>query len=190
MCLVSKCLPSGLHQIFSNHFCLSIVCTAHRSSLTDAEKAISIQSDYEKAEIRVAQCLWHLKRYENCLAACTKYADKYGGTNDKITDLRKNAREAHLKQLRDQRKLANEIKKKGECLSRTVAELTKRRIRFEEQTERTRIQDILRPIYVPLEEFPIHIDEFNGDSLIWPAVFCYPEFEFCDFQQELNDNVT
>lgn len=71
---------------------------------------------------------------------------------------------------------------------RTVAELTVRGIRFEEQTPKTRIQDLLQPAYVPLEDFPIRIEQLS-DELVWPAVFCYPEFEFCDFQQQLNDNV-
>lgn len=155
--------------------------------MADATKALTYKSDYEKAELRVAQCLLHLKRYEDCLAACTKYTDKYG-TNDKIMDLRKTAREEHLFQLRDERKRANDERKKGELLSRTVAELKKRGIRFEEQTNKTRLEDLLRPVYIPLEEFPICIDQLN-DVLRWPAVFCYPEFEFCDFQQSLNDDV-
>lgn len=121
------------------------------------------------------------------MAACTKYADRYGAS-DKIAELRKKARDEHLTQLRDERKRDNEDRKKGEILMRTVAELTVRGIRFEEQTPKTRIQDLLQPAYVPLEDFPIRIEQLS-DELVWPAVFCYPEFEFCDFQQQLNDNV-
>lgn len=164
-----------------------LISPISRSSFEDAKRALALKADYEKAEIRLVQCLCHLKKYEECLAACTKYADKYG-TTDKITELRKTARDEHLQQLRNERKRAAELRKQGEALSRTVAELTKRGIKFEEQTDKTRIQDILRPIYAPVEDFPIHIDEL-GEGLVWPACFCYPEFEYCDFQQELEDNV-
>lgn len=128
-----------------------------------------------------------MKKYQDCLNACTEYETKYGST-EKINELRKNARENHLKQLRDERKREVELKKQGEVVTRTVNELTKRSIKFEEQTDKTRIQDILRPIYAPLEDFPIHIDQL-GVGLVWPACFCYPEFEYCDFQQELEDNI-
>lgn len=159
----------------------------YRTALADAQKALTFKSDYEKSELRCAQCLLYLKRYEECLEACTKYTDKYG-MNDKVTELRKKARDEHLQQLRDERKRANDERKKGELLSRTVAELKKRGIRFEEQTDKSNLADLLRPVYIPLEDFPIRIDQLS-DELSWPAVFCYPEFEFCDFQQCLSDNV-
>lgn len=137
--------------------------------------------------MRIPLCLFNLKRYEECLELSTKYVDQYGST-DKIVDLRKNAREAHLKILLEQRKTAAQHRKKSEKLSRTVAELTKRGIKFEEQTDKSRIEDLLTPVYDPLTEFPIHIQE-SGDGLTWPAIFCYPELELCDFQQGLEDDV-
>lgn len=38
---------------------------------------------------------------------------------------------------------------------------------------------------MPLEDYPIEINE--AGNLRWPAVFCYPEFVICDFQQQLED---
>lgn len=158
-----------------------------RTSLADAEKALSLKPDYEKAEMRVAQCLLHLKRYEACLDACSEYADKYG-TNDALTKLRTKARNEHMQVLRDERERTAVERKKSEAITRTEAELHSRGVRFEEALGKTRLRNILRPTYVPLEDFPIHLNKM-GDGLVWPAVFCYPEFEICDFQQELEDNV-
>lgn len=144
-----------------------------------------MKSDYEKAEFRMAQCAYHMKRYEECIELCNKYAEKYGQI-DKCTELRKKAREAHLQELRDQRKKQTEHRRKGELLQRTIDELKARNIKFEEQLATTRYEDLIKPSYIPLEEYPI---QMTDDGLLrWPAILCYPEFEICDFQQQIYDN--
>lgn len=151
----------------------------------DAKKAVSLKSDYEKAEFRMAQCTFHLKSYEECIELCNKFIEKYG-QNEKCAELRKNAREKHLEELRDERRKQADVRRKGETLKRTIDELKKRGIKFEEQLDESRYEDLIRPTYIPLEEYPIQICE---DGLLrWPAVFCYPEFVICDFQQQLYDN--
>lgn len=151
----------------------------------DAKKAISLKPNYEKAELRMAQCLHNLKRYEECIDICTKFIEKFG-PNEKISELRKAARESHLQELRNQRKEQSEHRRKGETLKRTIDELKRRGIKFEEQLDSSRYEDLIRPHYVPLEDYPIQIND--AGVLRWPAVFCYPEFVLCDFQQQLHDD--
>lgn len=157
------------------------------SSFYDAKKAIELNTDYEKAALRMAQCKFHLKKYEECIDLCNKFTDKFG-QNDKCLELRKLARETHLQQLRDERKKQNEHRRKGEALKRTIDELKTRGIKFEEQLKTSAYEDLIKPTYLPLEEFPIQITD--DGSLRWPAIICYPEFEICDFQQQLHDNNT
>lgn len=135
----------------------------------------------------MAQCSFHLKRYEECIDVCNKFIEKYG-QNEKIAELRRQAREAHLQLLRDQRKEQTEQRRKGETLKRTIDELKSRKIKFEEQVPGTvtPYEHLIRPHYLPLEDFPIQMSE--SGQLRWPAVFCYPEFTLCDFQQQLMDD--
>lgn len=159
----------------------------YSSSFIDAKKAIALKPTYEKAELRMAQCTFHLKRYEECIDICNKFIEKYG-QNEKIVELRRKARETHLQLLRDQRKEQTEQRRKGETLKRTIDELKARNIKFEEQVPGASIpyEQLIRPHYLPLEEFPIQMTE--SMQLRWPAVFCYPEFTLCDFQQQLTDD--
>lgn len=148
---------------------------------------MNLKPDYEKAAIRMAQCAFHLKKYEECIELCNKYTDQFG-QNDKCLELRKKARETHLQELRDERKKQNEHRRKGETLKRTIAELKARGIKFEEQVESSSYEDLIKPSYLPLEEYPIQMTDEG--FLRWPAVFCYPEFEICDFQQQIYDSNT
>lgn len=133
----------------------------------------------------MAQCSFHLKKYDECIEQCTKYEKQYGQT-DKCKELRTMARETHLRELRDERKRQNDYRKKGELLNRTIETLKERKIRFEEQLQSTPYEELIRPKYIPLEEYPIQMSE--DGQLRWPAAFCYPEFEICDFQQQLYDS--
>lgn len=135
----------------------------------------------------MAQCSFHLKKYEECIDLCNRYIDKFG-QNEKCVDLRKKAREKHLQELRDERRKQNEHRCKGETLKRTIDELKARSIKFEEQLQTSSYVDLIRPTYLPLEEYPIQITD--DGQLRWPAIFCYPEFEICDFQQQIYDNNT
>lgn len=164
-----------------------IILSWNSSSFIDAKKAIALKPSYEKAETRMAQCLFNLKRYEECIDACNKLIEKYG-QNEKIVELRRKARETHLQALRDQRKEQTEQRRKGETLKRTIDELKARNIKFEEQVPGsvTPYEHLIRTHYAPLEDYPIQMTE--SGQLRWPAVFCYPEFTLCDFQQQLLDD--
>lgn len=174
-------------SLYNNRSAAHFFLKNYRSSFQDAKKAIQLNPSYEKAEFRMAQCLFYLKRFDECIDLCNNYIDKYG-QSDKICELRKKARESHLQQLRDDRKEQAEQRRKGETLKRTIDELKRRKISFEEQIRDDDIpyEHLIRPNYIPLEEFPIQIAE--SGQLRWPAVFCYPEFTLCDFQQQLMDD--
>lgn len=158
-----------------------------RSSKNDAKKALELKPDYEKAAFRMAQCSFYLKNYEDCIELCNKYIDQFG-QSDKFLELRKKARDTHLQELRDERKRQNEHRRKGETLKRTIEELKARGVKFEEQLRTSSYEDLIRPAYLPLEDYPIQMTD--DEQLRWPAIFCYPEFEIADFQQQIYDNNT
>lgn len=79
-------------------------------------------------------------------------------------------------------------KRKQDKINRTITELEKRKIKFEENRDNgTIVIDYLKPRLAPLEDFMVSADE-NG-VLSWPVVFCYPEFLYTDFQQQLSEEV-
>lgn len=135
----------------------------------------------------MAQCSFYLKNFEECIELCNKYIDQFGQT-DKCLELRKKARETHLQELRDERRRQNEQRRKGETLKRTIEELKARGIKFEEQLKTSSYEDLIKTTYLPLEDYPIQITD--DGQLRWPALFCYPEYEICDFQQQIYDNNT
>jgi len=70
--------------------------------------------------------------------------------------------------------------------------LEQRVVKFDDQPINKRLnisEDLLRPKFLPLEDYPVHLDE-DGSSLIWPAAFSYPEFLLSDFQQNLPESAT
>lgn len=68
-------------------------------------------------------------------------------------------------------------------------ELEKRKIKFEDRKLNSPITEkLIQPKLAPLEDFPVSIDD-NG-LLTWPVSFCYPEFLFSDFQQQVSEDVT
>ncbi len=67
-------------------------------------------------------------------------------------------------------------------------ELDKRNIKFEDRKFNSPItESLIQPKLAPLEDFPISMDEHG--LLIWPVSFCYPEFLFSDFQQQVSEDV-
>ena len=79
-------------------------------------------------------------------------------------------------------------KKKEQLLQRTINELEGRKIKFEEKRHNEPItENLIRPKLAPLEDYPVRIDE-NG-ILVWPISFCYPEYLFSDFQQQVSEDI-
>lgn len=92
---------------------------------------------------------------------------------------------------RNQRKEAAEKKKKLQQFYNLLKALEQRQVKFDDQKQGQPItEELLKPKFLPLEDFPVHIDEDDANSLVWPAAFCYPEFLYSDFQQQLSEELT
>lgn len=159
-----------------------------RSSIGDARKALAINPQYLKAHYRIAQCNSLLGKHDDCIRVCDEILHSIP-TYQSAIDLRKASQLSKSNQARDQRKLNAASKKKEDSLNRTLMELEKRQIKFEDRKLNAPITgDLIQPKLAPLEDYPVSLDE-NG-LLIWPVSFCYPEFLFSDFQQQVSEDVT
>lgn len=159
-----------------------------RSSVSDATKALAINPLYLKAHFRIAQCHSLLGKYDDCIRICDEILHSNPKYQSAI-DLRKASQLSKINKARDERKLTATNRKKEDLLTKTLVELEKRNIKFEDRKLHAPItESLIQPKLAPLEDFPVSMDEQG--LLIWPVSFCYPEFLFSDFQQQVNEDVT
>ncbi|XP_037030296.1 DNA polymerase interacting tetratricopeptide repeat-containing, protein of 47 kDa [Bradysia coprophila] len=174
--------------LYNNRSAAHFFIKNYRSSIGDAGKALAINPQYLKAHIRMAQCYSLLGKYDDCIRVCDEILHSIP-TYQSAIELRKASQQSKINQARDQRKLNATNRKKEETLNRTLLELENRKIKFEDRKYNAPITDsLIQPKLGPLEDFPVSIDEHG--LLTWPVSFCYPEFLFSDFQQQVSEDVT
>uniref|UniRef100_A0A182J5L0 Cns1/TTC4 wheel domain-containing protein n=1 Tax=Anopheles atroparvus TaxID=41427 RepID=A0A182J5L0_ANOAO len=172
--------------LYNNRSAANYMLQNYRTSLQDAQKALELKPDYDKARWRAAQCASAIGRYELCVELCDTILQR-DPTNEPAVDLRKSCLSRKATQLRDERKEARLEREKQDQWNRTVAELSKRSVKFEERNALVDERK-LKPRLAPLEDFMVTCDK--DGILHWPVVFCYPEFHTTDFQQQLSEETT
>lgn len=158
--------------------------------MADAQKALEYKSDYTKARWRAAQCAFELDRFDICAQLCDEILEN-DAENKEAQELLKENKLRKFEKERNERKEAAEKKKKLQLYQRLVNALEERKVKFDDQRPgNTAItEDLLKPKFMPLEDHPVHLDDDNK-TLLWPAAFCYPEFLYSDFQQQLSEEAT
>ncbi|KFB37809.1 AGAP012044-PA-like protein [Anopheles sinensis] len=172
--------------LYNNRSAANYMLHNYRSSLQDAQKAVELKPDYDKARWRAAQCASALDRFELCVELCDTILQR-DPANGAAIELRKSCLSRKSEKQRNERKEARQEREKEDQWNRTVTELRKRSVKFE---ERNALEDErkLKPRLAPLADFPVSCDK--DGILHWPAVFCYPEFQTTDFQQQLSEDTT
>lgn len=150
---------------------------------------MEFKPDYAKARWRAAQCAFELERFEVCSQLCDEILE-LNPEDKNAQDLLKKNKLRKLEKERNERKEAAEKKRKVQQFHRLCNALEERKIKFDDQKPGKPItEELLKPKFLPLEDFPVHLDEDNK-TLIWPAAFSYPEFLYSDFQQQLTEEAT
>uniref|UniRef100_A0A023ENY1 Putative dna polymerase n=1 Tax=Aedes albopictus TaxID=7160 RepID=A0A023ENY1_AEDAL len=172
--------------LYNNRSAANFFLKNYRSSMLDAQKALELKPDYDKARWRAAQSAGQLDKFDVCIEHCDEILRK-DPTNAQALELRKNTLAKKTTKERDARKMAQQERRKQEQLERTIDALKKRAVQFEESDALTN-EKRLKPRLAPLEDFMVKADG-NG-VLHWPTVFCYPQFLSTDFQQQLSEECT
>ncbi|KXJ68246.1 hypothetical protein RP20_CCG004791 [Aedes albopictus] len=172
--------------LYNNRSAANFFLKNYRSSMLDAQKALELKPDYDKARWRAAQSAGQLDKFDVCIEHCDEILRK-DPTNAQALELRKNTLAKKTTKERDARKMAQQERRKQEQLERTIDALKKRAVQFEEPDALTN-EKRLKPRLAPLEDFMVKADG-NG-VLHWPTVFCYPQFLSTDFQQQLSEECT
>ncbi|KAF5284202.1 hypothetical protein FQR65_LT00202 [Abscondita terminalis] len=151
-----------------------------RSALKDSEWALRYKPDYDKALTRAANCCFEIKQYDKALDFCDTIL-KNNPKKSEIIMLRRKCVAAKKEMDRDERKL---LKKQDEVLTKETKLLGRIRelnVKIEGGLTLTN----LKPQVPELSDFPVHLD---GDKLVWPVVFTYPEYRVMDFVQEFRED--
>lgn len=180
-----------LANLYNNRSAAQFFLQNYRSSIADARSAIGIKSDYTKAKLRILKCLMELKKYEDaCEEAQVLLTED--PTNKDFIDLQKAAIDKKTQKLRDERKAQMQEKKKRQEFQTLVQVLTQRKVKFEElrkgNLSAALTPEILQPKVEPLEFHPIKLDKHG--FVYYPAIFCYPEFQLTDLQQQMHEMMT
>lgn len=184
--LKKKCTDNEINaQLYNNRAASNFFLENYRSSLNDCLAALKLKENYPKALNRAAECLFHLKKFDECI----KYCDKIiaSSTDDKaIKELRSKAVTAMKVADRDRRRQQVTEKKeemKGLQLLETVRS---RNIKFKGKDSSVLKLSDLEPQFPEAVRSHVQIDE-NG-RLIWPVIFMYPEYKLTDFIQAFHED--
>ncbi|XP_058834519.1 DNA polymerase interacting tetratricopeptide repeat-containing, protein of 47 kDa [Topomyia yanbarensis] len=178
--------PEYRAVLYNNRSAANFFIKNYRSALLDAQKAIELKPDYDKARWRAAQCASLMDKFEMCVILCDEILNR-DPKNIQALELRKTTLAKRATKERDARKAAQAERVKQEQLKRTIEQLKQRGVKFEEPDALTKVKR-LKPRLLPLEDFMVKADS-NG-VLHWPTVFCYPQFLSTDFQQQLSEECT
>jgi tetratricopeptide (TPR) repeat protein len=185
--------PTGqelVANLYNNRSAAQFFLQNYRSSIADAKSAIEHKRDYTKAKIRILKCLLELKKFDEACKEVQEYLSE-DPTNKELIDFQKVAIGKKTEKLRDERKLQMVEKKKRQDFQTLVQALIQRKVKFEEVRKGDLSSDltpeILKPKVEPLEYHPVTLD--NG-TVYYPAIFCYPEFQLTDLQQQLSEMLT
>ncbi|XP_037928538.1 DNA polymerase interacting tetratricopeptide repeat-containing, protein of 47 kDa [Teleopsis dalmanni] len=180
--------PEVQAALYNNRSAAQYFLKNYRSALLDAQLALKNKPDYTKARWRAAQCAYELEKFDQCQELCESLLEiNLDDTNAKELLKKNKAKKMEIE--RNQRKELAEKKKILTKFQHLISVLEERAIKFDDQPKGKPItKELLQPKFLPLEEFPVHLDEDN-ETLIWPTSFSYPEFLYSDFQQELSEKV-
>uniref|UniRef100_A0A182Q4P6 Cns1/TTC4 wheel domain-containing protein n=1 Tax=Anopheles farauti TaxID=69004 RepID=A0A182Q4P6_9DIPT len=171
--------------LYNNRSAANYMLKNYRTSLQDALKAVELNPGYDKARWRAAQCASALDRFDQCVELCDTIL-QHDPANTAALDMRKSCLARKATQERHTRKEARQEREKQQRWERLLSELQKRKVKFEERRA-PEDESKLVPRLAPLADFMVSCDD--DGVLIWPAVFCYPEFHTTDFHQELSEDV-
>ncbi|XP_073847339.1 DNA polymerase interacting tpr containing protein of 47kD [Musca autumnalis] len=188
--LKAKCeKPEVLSVLYNNRSAAQFFLKNYRSALADAQKALEYNPDYAKARWRAAQCAYELERFDLCTELCDEIIERDPENQDAQNLLKKNKTKKQEIE-RSKRKEAAMEKKKLQRLHNLLRALDERNVKFDDiRPGKPITEELLRPKFLPLEDYPVHLDEDNT-TLIWPAAFQYPEFMYSDYQQQLSEEAT
>lgn len=178
-------------NLYNNRSAAQFFLQNYRSAISDARLALQHKRDYAKAKLRILKCLMELKKYDETCNVVQEFLAE-DPTSKELIDFQKLAITKKTEKLRDERKVQMSEKKKRQDFQTLVQVLIQRKAKFEEirnkEVSSFLTPEILKPKVEPLEYHPVSLDKHG--TVYYPAIFCYPEYQLTDLQQQLNEMMT
>lgn len=163
-------------QLYGNRSASHFFIGNYRSSLNDALKSFSLNSENIKSASRIAQCYYQLKEYRECIDFCDKHSSKI----------------EKLKEWKDKAEVEFE-REELERIEREKrdAEFAEEKQKIEEALEKRSIKfrgPLFESVHPGATYIHVKLNEFG--ELVWPVIFVYPEHNQTDFLEQFNENDT
>lgn len=183
-----KCSDNDLNaQLYNNRAASNFFLQNYRSCLNDCLAALKLKEDYPKALQRAAECLFHIRNFDECIKYCDKIiAGEH--SNKLITDLREKAVAGKKADERDKRKQKAAEKKEEKQSNALLEAVRDRKIKFKGKESATLKLSDLEPQFPDAMRSHVKIDE--SGRLVWPVIFMYPEYKLTDFIQCFHEDAT
>ncbi|KAK2725236.1 hypothetical protein QYM36_001623, partial [Artemia franciscana] len=181
--LKQKCEDAELNAIlYANRAASHFYLGNYRSSLSDCQEAVKLKKDYKKAILRAAQCCQKLSRFEEGNEWCDRGLT-LDRTDEQLIQIRAQlAKEKSIKD-RDRRK-ADIAERKLQASHKTILAAIKNR---GIQVHGDLSMESLEPCHPAAINKGVHLE---GETLVWPVLFMYPEYGETDFIAEFHENTT
>ncbi|CAG4939442.1 unnamed protein product [Colias eurytheme] len=157
----------------------------YRSALFDSEKALTFNSNHDKARLRAAKSAMEIGMYEKCIEHCEKLLEK---SSDKdVLDLLNMAKKKKMLKERDERKKERTSKKNQEQKDAIIKAIIERGIKLSNCEDEDDIDlSKLEPTLPGAHDAIVHIED---GILKWPVLLLYPEYQMTDFIKGCPENV-
>ncbi|OTF76269.1 tetratricopeptide repeat containing cytosolic Fe-S cluster assembly factor-like protein [Euroglyphus maynei] len=179
-------LNESLSVLYNNRASAHFHLGNYRSSLQDATRAIFLNSQNLKAKIRIIQCCFELKRFEQCINFCREELNKFNEMNNEKfrQEMQTFLEEAEKKikiQKRDNRKMTKTEQKRLFEQKQIEQAVQERGIKFHGSLFETDHSAVRVSGFV-------HFD--SQQTLLWPVVFIYPDVGQTDFIEKFSETST
>ncbi|CAG2105818.1 unnamed protein product [Medioppia subpectinata] len=163
--------------VYNNRSSAHYYLQNYRSSANDAIKAYELDSNNQKALIRIVLCYFELKEYSKCLEICRNNSHL---KLDLLSDYEKKASiEVKIKE-RNERKDKTETLKRKQIEDKIQSVVNERGVKF--------MGSLFDSIHPAADGKHVTLDESGG--LVWPVLLLYPEYGESDFIEMFAENHT
>lgn len=146
----------------------------HRSALNDSLKSFNLNENNHKAMVRAAQCYNQLKKFEECIAFCTKH----GAKSPKLADVCL-AAQTELGKLTEEAKREKAVQNALDTKKALIAGA------IEERNINVK-GSVFQSSHPGASHIHVNLNEAN--QLVWPVIFLYPDHNQTDFIEQFNEN--
>jgi tetratricopeptide (TPR) repeat protein len=163
-------------QLYGNRAAAHFRLGNYRSSVKDSMTALKLNPDNKKAGLRVAESLFLLKDYRECVEYCKAHIKKYPELEDFL-----------IKCLKELQNLEEEVKRQREKEEAQII----RRNRITQMVKDRGIKfigDLFVSNHPAAANY--HVECTVGGQLLWPVIFIYPQVGQTDFVPDMHEDST